>query len=114
MELDGTINSVTRDSLLPGNQSPRAADFYQQSYSRSQALIGQISNLADGVSLTTQAAGQLITGTSDRLHFYSTALKGCRGIVFTHGVWMGSRKSLSGLYLRNHEDRKLILVGTLG
>ena len=21
--------------------------------------------------------------------FYPTALKGCRGIVFTHGVWMG-------------------------
>ena len=23
--------------------------------------------------------------------FYPTALKGCRGIVFTHGVWMGVR-----------------------
>ena len=43
-------------------------------------------------------------------HFYPTALKGCRGIVFTHGVRMGGRagrqaagKSLSGLYLRNHK-----------
>ena len=46
------------------------------------------------------------------LGFYPTALKGCRGIVFTHGVRMGGRagvraggraavKSLSGLYLRN-------------
>ena len=40
--------------------------------------------------------------------FYPTALKGCQGIVFTHGVRIGSRsdrravgKSLSGLYLRN-------------
>ena len=36
--------------------------------------------------------------------FYPTALKGCRGIVFTHGVRMGGRvagNSLSGLYLGN-------------
>ena len=35
--------------------------------------------------------------------FYTTALKGCRGIVFTHDVWMGRRvlgRSFSGLYLR--------------
>ena len=50
--------------------------------------------------------------------FYPTALKGCWGIVFTHGVRMGGRagvrvggrvgdlrreKSLSGLYLRNRK-----------
>ena len=46
--------------------------------------------------------------------FYPTALKGCRGIVFTHGVWMGERaggrsvgraagNSVSGLYLRNRK-----------
>ena len=39
--------------------------------------------------------------------FYPTALKVCRGIVFTHGVQMGGRvggeKSLSGLYLRNRK-----------
>ena len=38
--------------------------------------------------------------------FYPTALKGSRGIVFTHGVRMGgwaSGKSLSGLYLRNRK-----------
>ena len=23
------------------------------------------------------------------IDFYPTALKGCQGIVFTHGVWMG-------------------------
>ena len=44
---------------------------------------------------------------------YPTALKGCRGIVFTHGVRMGGRSvgrvgravvnSLSGLYLRNRK-----------
>ena len=35
-----------------------------------------------------------------------TALKGCRGIVFTNGVRMGGRtagNSLSGLYLRNRK-----------
>ena len=51
------------------------------------------------------------------LVYYSTALKGCWGIVFTHGVRMGGRvsgqaggwvggrreKSLSGLYLRNRK-----------
>ena len=26
-------------------------------------------------------------------HFYPTALKGCRGIVFTHGARMGGRSS---------------------
>ena len=38
--------------------------------------------------------------------FYPTALKGCRGIVFTHGVRMGRRavgKSLPGLYFRNRK-----------
>ena len=41
--------------------------------------------------------------------FYSTALKGCRGIVFTAGVQMGRRvgggggRSLSGLYLGNRK-----------
>ena len=28
--------------------------------------------------------------------FYPTALKGCRGIVFTHGVQMGRRAGFSG------------------
>ena len=39
-------------------------------------------------------------------HSYPTALKGCRGIVFTHAVRMGGRaagNSLSGLYLRNRK-----------
>ena len=27
----------------------------------------------------------------ESLHFYPTALKGCQGIVFTHGVRMGGR-----------------------
>ena len=42
--------------------------------------------------------------------FYPTAFKGCQGIVFTHGVWIGGRAGrraagnrLSGLYLRNRK-----------
>ena len=42
--------------------------------------------------------------------YYPTALKGCPGIVFTHGVRMGSQagvraagKSLSRLYLRKRK-----------
>ena len=41
---------------------------------------------------------------------FITAVKGCQGIVFAHGVQMGGRagvwasgKSLSGLYLRNRK-----------
>ena len=43
---------------------------------------------------------------TNSFHFYPTALKGCWGIVFTHGVRMGGRaagNSLSGLYLRNRK-----------
>ena len=50
------------------------------------------------------------TAISNSPHFYPTALKGCRGIVFTHGVRIGGRaggraagNSLSGLYLRNRK-----------
>ena len=56
----------------------------------------------------------LISGIDKNIYFYPTALKGCWGIVFTHGGRMGgrasgraggrsARKSLSGLYLRNHK-----------
>ena len=57
--------------------------------------------------------------------FYPTALGGCRGIVFTHGVRMGGRsggiagsgKSLFGLYFRNRKVnyglQSSYLVGTL-
>ena len=45
--------------------------------------------------------------TGSQWGFYPTALKGCKGIVFTHGVQMGVRRAagnrLSGLYLRNHK-----------
>ena len=44
---------------------------------------------------------------SNCLSFYPTALNGCRGVVFTHGVLMGGRavkgKSLSGMFLRNYK-----------
>ena len=53
---------------------------------------------------------QLFTCYIDFSAFYPTALKGCRGIVFTHGVRMGRQvgwpaagNSLSGLYLRNRK-----------
>ena len=48
----------------------------------------------------------LSTGNAQDIVFYPTVLKGCRGIVFTHGVRMGGRaadKSLSRLYLRNRK-----------
>ena len=41
--------------------------------------------------------GIVFTEMPDRVYaklgkpFYLTALKGCRGIVFTHGVWMGGQ-----------------------
>ena len=44
--------------------------------------------------------------TTTVTYFYPTALKGCLGIVFTSGVWMGGwevGKSLSGLYLINRK-----------
>ena len=31
----------------------------------------------------------LLGSNNDFTHFYPIALKGCRGIVFTHVVWMG-------------------------
>ena len=49
---------------------------------------------------------QISIVSPQRLLFYPTALKGCRGIVFMLGVQMGGRavgKSLSGLYLRNRK-----------
>ena len=51
--------------------------------------------------------------------FYPTALKGCRGIVFTHGVWMGGHsvrwreKVCLGYISESVRFRKLIHVGTL-
>ena len=33
-------------------------------------------------------------------HFYPTALKGCRGIVFTHGVRMGGRLGMGKYFVR--------------
>ena len=44
-------------------------------------------------------------------NFYPTAIKGCWGIVFIHCIRMGGRadgeKSLSGLYLRNHNMQEV-------
>ena len=46
-----------------------------------------------------------------KFHFYQTALKGCRGIVFTHGVRMGGRreKVCPGCISETVRFRKLIL-----
>ena len=32
--------------------------------------------------------------------FYPTALKGCQGIVFTHGVWMGGWAGSGKMFVR--------------
>ena len=47
--------------------------------------------------------------------FYPTALKGCQGIVFTHGVRMGGwrEKVCPGCILETVRCRKLILGRTL-
>ena len=34
------------------------------------------------------------------LHFYPTALKGCQGIVFNHGVRMGVRAGSGKMFVR--------------
>ena len=52
--------------------------------------------------------------------FYPTALKCCRGIVFTHGVWMGSlagglrEKICPGCTSETITCRKLILGRDIG
>ena len=49
-------------------------------------------------------------------HFYPTALKGCQGIVFTHGGWAGGRreKVCSGCISETVRCRKLILGRDIG
>ena len=48
--------------------------------------------------------------------FYPTALKGCRGVVFTHGVRMGGRreKVCPGCISETVKCRKLILGRDIG
>ena len=50
------------------------------------------------------------------ISFYPTALKGCRGIVFTHGVRMGGRreKVCPGCISETVRCRKLILGRDIG
>ena len=59
-----------------------------------------------GINQRKQSYGDMIR----KYCFYPTALKGCWGIVFTHGVRMRGRvdgramgNSLSGLYLRHRK-----------
>ena len=49
-------------------------------------------------------------------HFYPTALKGCQGIVFTHGVRMGGRREIvcPGCISETVRCRKLILGRDIG
>ena len=51
-----------------------------------------------------------------RSSFHPTALKGCRGIVFTHGVRMGGRqeKVCPGCISETVRCRKLILGRDIG
>ena len=52
--------------------------------------------------------------------FYPTALKGCQGIIFIHGVWVGGRaggqrgKVCPGCISKNVRCRKLILGNYIG
>ena len=48
--------------------------------------------------------------------FYPTALKGCRGIVFTHGVRMGGRREVvcPGCISETLRCRKFILGRDIG
>ena len=57
----------------------------------------------------------VVAGT--RFHFYPTALKDCRGIVFTHGVRMGRRaagKVYRASISKTVRCRKLILGRDIG
>ena len=72
--------------------------------------ISTVPQLISTTELTSETTQEPLIGSVDDIFcfmtFYPPALKGCRGIVFTHGVWMGGRvagKSLSGLYLRNRK-----------
>ena len=49
-------------------------------------------------------------------NFYPTALKGCRGIVFTHGRWVGGRreKVCPGCISETVRCRKLVLGRDIG
>ena len=50
-----------------------------------------------------------------RIHFYPIALKGCWGIVFTHGVWMdGREKFVWPVSQKLYGGRKLILGRDIG
>ena len=59
-----------------------------------------------------------LSSNFNTIDYYPTVLKGCRGIVFTHGVRIGRHagggESLSGLYLRNAGCRKFILGRDMG
>ena len=61
-------------------------------------------------------SGCFIFFASDPVIFYPTAPKGCRGIVFTHGVRMGGRweKVCPGFISETVRYRKLILGRDIG
>ena len=54
--------------------------------------------------------------TTTVTHFYPTALKGCRGVVFTHGGWAGRRREevCPGCISETVRSRKLILGRDIG
>ena len=65
VELDSTLS--VRESLQPQSHrlstlENRKPDYYARSYLRCQALIGHVSNMADGVSLLTQVTEQVVKG----------------------------------------------------
>ena len=66
-------------------------------------MLAHIMSSLCGVDVHVSDFSDETTRPRDMLFFLPHS---CRGIVFTHGVWMGGRaagKSVSGLYLRNRK-----------
>ena len=45
------------------------------------------------ITSSSEVQERIITVSALRYAFYSTACKGCRGILFTHSVWMDVRQA---------------------
>ena len=60
--------------------------------------------------------GIWIAATDYHMHFYPTALKGCRSIVFTHGIQAGGwrEKDCPGCISETIRCRKLLLGRDIG
>ena len=78
-------------------------------------VCGNANLLTDYISAVSDCIARMLA-----CHFYPTALKGCWGIVFTHGVRMGGRvgarreKVCPGCISETIRYRKLILGRDIG